>query len=154
MTRFSTYNKRKPERKRSKARAVALDFFFGIFFIVGVGAGVCSREESTCSHAAQEAGAAPASASPTFNFSTGTWWVLPIFLLDPWACSCSTLSLSLDLFFFFFLHLSISYSRDCYLENDGSPTMILRFDKLWRSAVGGLGACSRAGLQRIDVRVK
>ena len=38
----------------------------------------------------------------------------------------AVLSLSPDLFFFF----CISYSRDCYLENDGSPTMILRFDKL------------------------
>lgn len=35
MTRFSTYNKRKPERKRSKARAVALDFFLESFLSSG-----------------------------------------------------------------------------------------------------------------------
>jgi hypothetical protein len=52
MTHISTYNKRKPERKRSKARAVALDFFFwNLFYRRGL---ACVAGKSTCSHAAQD----------------------------------------------------------------------------------------------------
>jgi hypothetical protein len=103
MTHISTYNKRKPERKEVKPERWPWIFFFWIF--LSSGAGVCSREESTCSHAAQEAGAeqllpVPAQRS-TFQPAPGGsypffYWILEL--------AVAVYSLSPSIFFLLLLH--------------------------------------------------